>query len=203
MPASTSIPTHSQWKKFKTTHGVASNAVGSVDVGKALDAFHKAFGSNMSINAKAADACAKELIAYFSKFPDKAAADPKKFKAEFEKVYVKPALAARENFKAMAGEKAAFGGRVALLLDATAKLKVGDDLNTLQVYRQGPVRGMLAAAAVVKYYNPKKLHALWKPIDDMINKLKNPDQKMLDSVVKVCHETAKTSMAICKEEALF
>ncbi|MCV2867080.1 hypothetical protein OEW28_00385 [Defluviimonas sp. WL0002] len=66
-----SIPTHDQWKRFKKTHGVESNAVSSVNVGKALDTFHKAYGRNFQKNADAASACYKELATYLAKFPDK------------------------------------------------------------------------------------------------------------------------------------
>lgn len=202
MPAS--IPTHAQWKTFKKNHGVGSNAVGSVNVGKALDAFHKVYGRDMTANAKAADACAKELTAYLNKFPDKAAKDPKKFKSEFDKIYVKPALTAKEEFQTMAGEKDAFAGRVVKLLDISGKLKPGVDLGTLQQYRQGPVRGMLASATAVKKYDPKDFVTLWKPIDDTINNLNaTHDQATLDKVVKLCHVTAKKTLEIGKKDALF
>jgi hypothetical protein len=199
-----SIPTHAQWKTFKKNHGVDSNAVGSVNVGKALDAFHKVYGRDMTANAKAADACAKELTTYLNKFPDKAAKDPKKFKSEFEKIYVKPALTAKEEFSTMAGEKDAFAGRVLKLLAITGKMKPGTTLDTLQKFRQGPVRGMLASATAVKKYDPKDFVTLWKPIDDTINNLDaKHGQDVLDRVVKLCHVTADKTLEIGKKDGLF
>jgi hypothetical protein len=199
-----SIPTHAQWKKFKDTHGIGSNAVSSVNVGKALDAFHKAYGRDFLKNAAAAADCYKVLAIYLAKFPDKAAKDAKKFKSEFVKNYVNMASAAKEEFEAMGGDTKAFGGRVASLLAAASKLKAGDPLNSLQLFRQGPVRGMLAAATQVKHYDPKDYVKLWKHVDDTINKLdgKHP-QDILDKVVKLCHVTAKTSMDLGKKGGLF
>jgi len=202
MPAS--IPTHDNWKKFKKAHGVESNAVSSVNVGKALDAFHKVYGRDMAANAKAADTCASELTKYLAKFPDKAAKNPKAFKDAFRKDYVDAAVKSKEEFQTMGGETQAFGGRVASLLDISGKLKPGTDLGTLQKYRQGPVRGMLAAATTVKHYDPKDLVKLWKPIDDTINNLgTGVAQDTLDKVVKLCHVTAQKTLQICKKDGLF
>ncbi|UPH72476.1 hypothetical protein LGT41_0006580 [Abyssibius alkaniclasticus] len=199
-----SIPTHAQWKKFKTTHGVGANAVSSVNVGKSLDAFHKVYGRDFAKNAAAAAECYKALATYLAKFPDKSAKDAKKFKSEFEKTYVNMASAAKEEFSAMAGEVKAFAGRVAQLLAAAGKLKAGGPLNDLQLFRQGPVRGMLAAATQVKTYDPKDFVKLWKHIDDTINKLDaKHSQDILDKVVKLCHVTAKTSMDLGKKGGLF
>jgi hypothetical protein len=199
-----SIPTHDQWKKFKKTHNVGSNAVSSVNVGKALDAFHKVYGRDFKKNADAASDCYKELATYLAKFPDKAAKDAKKFRSEFEKNYVKMAAAAKEEFSSMAGELKAFGGRVATLLAASGKLAAGTDLSTLQTYRSGVVRGMLAAATQVKGYDPGDLVKLWSGIDNTINKLdKNHSQEVLDKVVQLCHVTAKSSLDIGKKSGLF
>jgi len=199
-----SIPTHDQWKKFKKLHGVGSNAVSSVNIGKALDAFHKVYGRDFKKNADAASECYKQLATYLAKFPDKQAKDAKKFKAEFEKNYVKMASAAKEEFSAMGGELKAFGGRVAQLLALSGKLAPGATLDALQQYRSGPVRGMLAAATQVKGYEPASLVKLWKGIDDTINKLNaGHKQDVLDKVVKLCHATAKSSMDIGKKDGLF
>ena len=97
---------------------------------------------------------------------------------------------AAEEMATMGGDLNAFTGRVRSMLDQGAALKAGTDLGTLQKYRQGPVRGTLAAATKVKGFDPKDIEHLWKPIDDVINNLGvDSDQGTLDKVVHLIEVT--------------
>lgn len=198
------IPTHKDWKKFKEKHGVGSNMVGAVNVGKALDTYHsKLSTANMKQNADLASALAAVLTTYKAKFPDKKGTY-KAFLDGFDKDYLKAAVENVGEFKAMAGDRAQFAVEVQGLLQATQKVAANVGLAALQTYRQGPVRGMLAAATRVKGYDAAPLVKIWKPIDDIINGLgTGDDQAKLDKVAKLCVATAQKTVDIGRSSGLF
>ena len=108
-----------------------------------------------------------------------------------------------EEMKAMAGELDAYAGRVRLMNQAAKKLKPGCTLTDLQQFRQGPLRGQLAAATQVKNFDPKDVIRLWKTVDNVINKLSsNTSQATLDKIVTIVQATEKNATAVAKKSGL-
>ncbi len=108
-----------------------------------------------------------------------------------------------EEMKTMAGELDAYAGRVRLMNQAAKKLKPGCALTDLQQFRQGPLRGQLAAATQVKKFDPKDVVKLWKPIDDIINKLlSDTNQVTPDKIVRIIEVTEKKATAATKKAGL-
>ena len=97
----------------------------------------------------------------------------------------------------------AYAGRVRLMNQAAKRLKPGCKLTDLHEFRQGPLRGQLAAATQVKKFDPKDVVKLWKPVDDIINKLAvDTSQETLDKVVKYIQRTEKTATAAATKTGL-
>ena len=198
-------PTHGEWKKFKDTFGIPKNAVGSVNVGKELDKYHSGLSRDFKKNAANAGRLADKLSVYIKKIPKKSIKkqDHTKFKSAFTTKYLLMANRSEEEMKSMGGELDAYAGRVRLMNQAARKLKPGCKLTDLQKFRQGPLRGQLAAATQVKKFDPKDLVKLWKPIDDIINKLPgDTNQVTLDKVVKIIEVTEKKATAVAKKTGL-
>jgi hypothetical protein len=201
-----SMPKHSEWKKFKETYGVPAGAVSGVNVGKELDKYWDGMEQGKFMkNAALAEALEKKLAEYLKKL-DKKKVTKKTydgFKTEFTKDYVLVANQLAEEYRAMGGELKTFTDRVDLMFKEGRKLKPGATLTELQQYRQGPVRGCLAAATKVKGFDPKDINQLWKFIDDTINNLGTTDtQETLDKVVKLILLTIPTTETKCKAAGL-
>ncbi len=200
-----SVPTHSQWKKFKDTFGIPKNTVGSVNVGKELDKYHNGLSRDFKKNAANAGRLSDKLSAYIKKIPKKSIKnqDYTKFQSVFTTKYLLMANRSEEEMKAMGGELDAYAGRVRLMNQVAKKLKPGCALTDLQQFRQGPLRGQLAAATQVKKFDPKDVVKLWKPVDDIINKLAgDTDQTTLDKVVRLIEVTEKRATAVAKKTGL-
>lgn len=200
-----SVPTHSAWKKFKDTFGIPKNAVGSVNVGKELDKYHNGLSRDFKKNAVNAGRLSDKLSVYVKKISKKSIKkqDHTKFKSAFTTKYLLMADRAEEEMKAMGGELDAYAGRLRLMNQAAKKLKSGCTLSDLQQFRQGPLRGQLAAATQVKKFDPKAVVKLWKPVDAAINKLTvDTKQTTLDKVVIIIQATEKTATAIAKKTGL-
>lgn len=94
-------------------------------------------------------------------------------------------------------------GRVRLMNQAAKKLKPGCVLTDLQQFRQGLLRGQLAAATQVKKFDPKDMVKLWKPVDEVINKLpSDTNQVTLDKVVRLIQVIEKKATAVTKKAGL-
>lgn len=200
-----SIPTHTQWKKFKDTFGIPKNAVGSVNVGKELDKYHNGLSRDFKKNAANAGRLADKLSVYIKKISKNSIKkkDYTKFKSAFTTKYLLMANRSEEEMKAMAGELDAYAGRVRLMNQAAKKLKPGCTLTDLQQFRQGPLRGQLAAATQVKNFDPKDVVKLWKTVDNVINKLSsNTSQATLDKIVTIVQATEKNATAVAKKSGL-
>ena len=200
-----SIPTHTQWKKFKDTFGIPKNAVGSVNVGKELDKYHNGLSRDFKKNAANPGRLADKLSVYIKKISKSSIKkkDYTKFKSAFKTKYLLMANRSEEEMKAMAGELDAYAGRVRLMNQAAKKLKPGCTLTDLQQFRQGPLRGQLAAATQVKNFDPKDVIRLWKTVDNVINKLSsNTSQATLDKIVTIVQATEKNATAVAKKSGL-
>ncbi len=200
-----SVPTHNEWKKFKDIFGIPKNAVGGVNVGKELDKYHSGLSRDFKKNAANAGRLSGKLSAYIKKIPKKSIGkqDYTKFKSAFTTKYLLMANRSEEEMNAMGGELAAYAGRVRLMNQAAKRLKPGCKLTDLQQFRQGPLRGQLAAATQVKKFDPKDVVKLWKPVDDIINKLAvDTSQETLDKVVKYIQATEKTATAAATKTGL-
>ncbi len=200
-----SVPRHSEWKKFKDTFGISKNAVGSVNVGKELDKYHNGLSRDFKKNAVNAGKLSDKLSVYIKKISKKSIKkqDYTKFKSAFTTKYLLMANRCEEEMKSMGGELDAYAGRVRLMNQAARKLKPGCKLTDLQKFRQGPLRGQLAAATQVKKFDPKDLVKLWKPIDDIINKLPgDANQITLDKVARIIEVTEKRATVVAKKSGL-
>ncbi len=97
----------------------------------------------------------------------------------------------------------ACAGRVREMNRAAKKLGPGRTLQDFHEFRQGPLRGQLAAATQVKKFDPKDVVKLWKPVDDIINKLAvDTSQETLDKVVKYIQRTEKTATTAATKTGL-
>ncbi|MBV8650779.1 MAG: hypothetical protein JO255_04880, partial [Alphaproteobacteria bacterium] len=180
-----------------------AHAVSGIDLGKALDTYHNGLSHNLKQNAANAKKLEGTLAKYLKGIKESQVEKGKfsNFKSEFTSHYVKMATDAAEEFTAMSGDLAAYTERLKLVLGDGLKLKAGVTLQELQAFRQGPIRGLLALGPKVRGFDPKDITQLWKPIDDVINKLgANNDQQTLDKVVHLIQVTVpKTKSQVAKD----
>jgi hypothetical protein len=198
-----SVPTHKAWVEFKKKYSVPPHAVSGIDMGKELDTYHNGLSRDFKKNATLATALQAKTEKYLKNIAQGKVAKGKfdEFKRQFKAQYVDMAEASAEEMATMGGDVGAFTKRVKAMLEDGKKLKAGTDLATLQHYRQGAVRGTLAAATQVKGFDPATLVHLWKPIDDVINHLGGDSlPATLDKVVHLIEVTIpKTIEEVTKE----
>jgi hypothetical protein len=198
-----SIPTHAQWKKFKTDNAIGANMVSSVNVGKSLDTYHNKMSRDFKANAKLANDLAKNLAIYLNKFPDKKGTH-KAFLAEFEKKYLNAAKENAEEFATMAGSIETYSARVQQLMAVSAKLRPGMPVDVLQKLRQGPIRGVLAAGTQVKGYDSNGMKLIWKPLEEEINDMGvTSTQTEIDTMIAKLHRAATATLTHGNNTQLF
>ena len=200
-----SVPTHKDWTDFKKKYDVPPHAVKGIDLGKAIDTYHNGLSSDFKKSAQLAKTLAETFAKYLKGIAESKVKKGKfnEFKAAFKSDYLGMAEAAAEEMATMSGDLDAFTDRVRTMLNTGEALKAGTELATLQKFRQGPVRGMLAAATRVKKFDPKDLVQLWKPIDDVINHLGiDSDRATLDKVVHLIEITVPKTRQVVTADGL-
>ncbi len=104
---------------------------------------------------------------------------------------------------ALDGELNAYTVPVKKMNQAAKQLSPGCSLKELRQFRQGPLRGQLAAAGKLKRFDPKNVVKLWTSVDDVIDKLGDgTEQKTLDRVVKYIQATEKTATGAAEKIGL-
>lgn len=196
------IPKHKDWVAFKKTYGIPPHAVSGIDMGKELDTYHDKLSHDFKKNAANAAALEAKFAKYLKGISESKVAKGKfnSFKTDFTNHYLLMANRAAEEFSAMGGDLAAYTERLRLVIRDGAKLKPGAAVGVLQAYRQGPVRGLLAAGTKVRGFDPKDITKLWGPIDGLINKLDvHTGQQTIDKLVQLITATIpKTKQVAAK-----
>jgi len=203
-PRQRSIPTRKQWLEVKKKFGVADGAVSGVNVGAELDKYWKAIGTSSGMKGQVAALKLLEpkLASYIGKL-DKSKV--KKF-ADFQKVfldeYVGQAHYMSQELKRLDGSAQAYKKQLTVFFSAVQKLdKNKTTKSELDVFRQGPVRGLTAAGKQFKGgIDIKDIDELLAPMDNGVLKLPNDaTQKQIatfiDSTMKAAQLIGKSAKA--------
>lgn len=202
---SLSIPSHADWQRFKERFGIPKGAVSGINLGDELERWSRGMSSDIKRNAQLAKALENKLGEYLRRLDAKKVTkrSHSEFTSEFTTKYLLVANRVAEELSAMAGEREAYKGRLELLWREAARIRKGVSLNTLQVFRSGAVRGQLAAATIVKGYNPQDQIQLWKGVDETINNLNaSHAQATLDDVAHLIEVTAAKSKELARSSGL-
>jgi hypothetical protein len=188
------VPIRKEWQDMKKKYGVADGAAKGINLGAELDKYWKGIGGgDRKKYLQQLELLHPILEKYIKTVPEAKVAKGKfgAFKAEFLKNYVNAVAGDIQGFKEQSGDLGAFTKRLSTFLDKVEALPDDADLATLQNFRSGDIRGMMATATVVKGFDGRIIDHLWKPFDDAINKLSATDSPAeLKKIVKLMHTAA-------------
>lgn len=203
-------PKRAQWKALKKKYSIPDGAVKSIEVGKELDAFHKAYDNVKGATAPAqratiAEGLEKKLGAYLTALSKnkKAYKQYAGFEREFLDDYLGRLNFMKKDLKRYSADRETYQAEIVKFFSAVAKLeankpKVTKDI--LEKFKSGPLRGLSAVGSKAKGVDTKAIDDWLGTINDAVQNLpKDPSRQQLDdfidATVKTTEEVAKLARA--------
>jgi cell division protein FtsB len=203
-------PKRTDWQKLKKKYSIPDGAVKNFNIGKELDAFHKAYDGVKGATAPQqrvviAEGLEKKLAAYLS-----ALSKNKKsyklytgFEREFLDDYVGKINFMKRDLKRYNADFEVYQAEITKFFAAVAKLEANKSKVTkdiLEKFKSGPLRGLSAVGSKAKGVNTKAIDGWLGTINDGIQDLPaEPSRKQLDefieATVKTTEEVAKLARA--------
>lgn len=207
------FPKRTDWQKLKKKYSIPDGAVKGFNVGKELDAFHKAYdgvkGANLPKQRHAvAEATEKKLAAYLSAMSK----NKKSYKlyAGFEREFLDDYLGKlnfmKRDLKRYYADYEVYQAEIVKFFSAVAKLEANKSKVTkdvLEKFKSGPLRGLSAVGSKAKGVDTKKIDAWLGTVNDGIQKLPlNPTRKELDEFVDATVKTAEEVAKLARAQGL-
>jgi hypothetical protein len=204
------FPKRTDWQKLKKKYNIPDGGAKGINVGKELDAFHKAYdgvkGANLPKQRHAiAEATEKKLAAYISAMSK----NKKSYKlyAGFEREFLDDYLGKlnflKRDLKRYYADYETYQAELTKFFSAVAKLEANKSKvtkNVIEKFKSGPLRGLSAVGSNAKGVDTKKIDAWLGTVNDAVQKLPaTPTQKeienFVDATVKTADEVAKLARA--------
>ena len=203
-------PKVKDWEALKKKYKIPNGAVKGVQVGKAIETFHKGWDTVSGPTAAKkripiGQALENSLAAYISALSKKKK-DIKQYPA-FEKEFLDKYLGRvnflKEDLKRYDADAKLYTAELAKFFSAVHRLQANKAKVTrddIIVFKGGPMRGLSALGKSVKKVDPTKIDALLGPINLAVDKFpailtREQIDKFVDKIVETADEVAELARA--------
>jgi hypothetical protein len=207
------FPKRTDWQKLKKKYSIPDGAVKGFNVGKELDAFHKAYDGVKGATAPQqraviAEGLEKKLATYLTGMSKnkKSYKLYAGFEREFLDDYVGKLNFMKKDLKRYNADREVYQAEIVKFFSAVAKLEANKSKVTkdiLEKFKSGPLRGLSAVGSKAKGVDTKDIDAWLGTINDAVQKLpKDPTRTDLDNFVEATVKTTEEVATLARAQGL-